>query len=272
MTADRAAGGLSSSIRWIRSVPGRLFPPSCALCGDCVEAARAPVCAGCWSRLPRAVPPRCGRCGAPGPRFADDVSACGECLEWPDGLDRARAPFLMQGGAAGLVRSLKYRGWTALAARMGTAMVPSARQVAGDGGGTPAEGPRLVPVPLSPARLRRRGFNQAALLAGALGRELGWPVATALRRTARGRRQARLGGASRRENVRGLFRGERPVDLDVGTEGRTVAPRAVVVDDVVTTGSTAAACAEALAGAGWHPLGVVAFARAVTGPSTAPED
>lgn len=220
------------------------------------------------------MPPRCGRCGAPGPRFADDVSACGECLEWPDGLDRARAPFLMQGGAAGLVRSLKYRGWTALAARMGTAMVRSAREVAGDGGGPPEGGPgretpRLVPVPLSPARLRRRGFNQASLLAGALGRELGWPVATALRRTARGRRQARLGRASRRENVRGLFRGRRPGD--VVTEGRTAAPRAVVVDDVVTTGSTAAACAEALAGAGWRPLGVVAFARAVTGPPTAPE-
>ena len=195
--------------------------------------------------------------------------ACGECLEWPSGLDRARAPFLMRGGAAGLVRSLKYRGWTALAARMGTAMAPSARAVAGGrrgaDGGEKGGAPRLVPVPLSPARLRRRGFNQAALLARELGRELGWPVSTALRRAARGRRQARLGRASRRENVRGLFRGRRPPD------GGEDAPTAVVVDDVVTTGSTAGACAEALSRAGWRPLGAVAFARAVTAPPDAPD-
>ena len=211
------------------------------------------------------MPPRCDRCGAPGPRFADDVEACGECVDWPAGLPRARAPFLMRDGAAELVRSLKYSGWTALADSMGEAMVPAARALAGEKPDSTAP-PVLVPVPLSPARRRRRGFNQAGLLARSLARELGWTPVAALRRDARGRRQARLGGASRRENVRGMFRARSPERSDAADERTGDRPPVVVVDDVVTTGSTAAACAEALRRAGWRPLGAVAFARAVAAP------
>ena len=262
MTPPRGRPGPGA--RGLRGLVGRLFPPSCTMCGGCVEPGRVPACDACWSRLPRAVPPRCDRCGAPGPRFADDVVACGECVDWPAGLPRVRAPYLMRDGAAELVRSLKYRGWTALAGRMGKAMAPAARTVAGDEANG-AGAPRLVPVPLSPARRRRRGFNQAGLLARPLGRELGWIVADALRRDARGRRQARLGRASRRENVRGLFRARPPSEPAGAGGGTAEAPAAVVVDDVVTTASTAAACAGALRRAGWRPLGAVAFARAVAG-------
>lgn len=256
--------------RWLGELAGRLFPPSCALCGSCVDPGRAPACDPCWSRLPRAVPPRCSRCGAPGPRFADDVVACGECVDWPDGLRRVRAPFLMRDGAAELVRSLKYRGWTALADRMGEAMGPAARSVAGDGPGA-AEAPRLVPVPLAPARRRRRGFNQARLLARPLARELGWSLSDALHREARGRRQARLAGPSRRENVRGVFRARPPSEPDGDGASTGARPAALVVDDVVTTASTAAACADALRRAGWRPVGAVAFARAVAARPTVSE-
>lgn len=234
-----------------------LFPPSCVLCGSCVDRDRAPVCRRCWSRLPRAVPPLCRCCGAPGPRFLDGLTACPECVEWPEDLAAVRAPFVMRAGAARLVRALKYAGWTDLARRMGAAMAPAGRAVAGRSAESSA--PRLVPVPLSAPRLRRRGFNQAARLARWLGREVGWPVSDALERVGRGRRQARLGGASRRENVRGRFRAAPPPDE----------PEAVIVDDVVTTGSTAGACAEALRRVGWRPLGAVAFARAVSAPPPA---
>lgn len=163
----------------------------------------------------------------------------------------------MRAGAARLVRALKYAGWTDLARPMGGAMAESARRVPGCGDDGPPPS-RLVPVPLSRARLRRRGFNQAGRLARHLGRELGWPVSEALARVGRGRRQARLGGASRRENVRGRFRASPP----------SGARDALLVDDVVTTGSTAGACARALRRAGWRPLGAVAFARAVSSPSS----
>lgn len=175
-------------------------------------------------------------------------------MDWPDGLASVRAPYVMRSGAARLVRALKYAGWTDLARPMGVAMAPSARRLAGGEDGSPP--PRLVPVPLSRARLRRRGFNQARRLARHLGRELGWPVPDTLARIGRGRRQTRLGGASRRENVRGRFRATPP----------SGARDALVVDDVVTTGSTAGACAGALRRAGWRPLGAVAFARAVSSP------
>ena len=229
------------------------------------------MCDACWSRLPRAVPPRCDRCGAPAPRFADRVEACAECIDWPAGLPRVRAPYLMRGGAAELVRALKYRGWTALAVPMGEAMAAAARSVAGDDP-HPTGAPRLVPVPLAPPRQRRRGFNQAGLLARHVARELGWSVTAALRRGTRGRRQARLGGASRRENVRGLFRSRPPGETSGPAAGAGGRPAAVVVDDVVTTASTAAACAEALRRAGWRPLGAVAFARAVAPRPEAGED
>lgn len=262
MTGSRVPVGLDRGDRWLRDLIGRLFPPSCALCGGCVEPGRAPTCHACWSRLPAAVPPRCRRCGAPGPRFADGVEACGECIDWPAELPRARAPYLMRDGAAELVRSLKYRGWTSLADRMGEAMGPAARAVA-DAEPDSTVTPCLVPVPLSAARRRRRGFNQAGLLAASLAGELGWSVAAALRRDSRGRRQARLSGASRRANVRELFRARPPRDVHRAPRNADDRPPAVVVDDVVTTASTAAACAEALQRAGWRPLGVVAFARTV---------
>lgn len=273
------ASALAAGGRWLTRLPGRLFPPSCALCGSCVRPGRSPVCRGCWSRLPRAAPPRCARCGAPGPRFADDVAACGECLDWPSGLTRVRAPFLMRDGAAEMVRALKYRGWTALAGRMGAAMAAAARRVAVDAPDDRSEAadgpdrgtPVLVPVPLSPARRRQRGFNQASLLARSLARAAGWEVEPALRRVARGRRQARLGRASRRENAPGLFRARAPSSgtgsPSSGAAGAAAAgARAVVVDDVVTTGSTAAACTRALRSSGWRPAGAVAFARAVSDP------
>lgn len=177
----------------------------------------------------------------------------------------------MRGGAAELVRALKYRGWTALAVPMGEAMAAAARSVVADDPHSTGA-PRLVPVPLSPPRQRRRGFNQAGLLARHLAGELGWSVTAALRRGTRGRRQARLGGASRRENVRGLFRARPPGETPGPAAAAGGRPAAVVVDDVVTTASTAAACAGALRRAGWRPLGAVAFARAVAPRPEAGED
>ncbi|MCK5410974.1 MAG: ComF family protein [Gemmatimonadetes bacterium] len=113
----------------------------------------------------------------------------------------------------------------------------------------------LVPVPVTRARLRERGFNQAQLLAEPLGATLGHPVRAVLERLPGRRPQAGLGRSARKVNVRGRVR------ASAGPEaGRPKA--ALLVDDVVTTGATAAACARALTEAGWRPLGVVSFARA----------
>jgi len=128
-------------------------------------------------------------------------------------------------------------------------LAPEARSILGLGGWPVRTA--LVPVPLSSARLRERGFNQALDLALPLGGQTGLPVLPVLRRRAGGGRQAGAGRTFRRENVEGRF-AACPVD-------RTEA--AILVDDVLTTGATAFACADALAQAGFTRIAVITFAR-----------
>jgi len=162
------------------------------------------------------------------------------------------APFAYEDGAARAVRALKYQGWRCLAGIMGEAMRPAVRLVTGRLS-PEVVSPLLVPVPLSAARARERGFNQAADLAEALAQSGLGEIFFALRRAGGGKHQAVVGAKSRRANVRGRFWApesaedpERPV---------------VLVDDVLTTGSTALECSEALAEAGFRRIGAVTFAR-----------
>src|SRR5947199_10762210 len=116
------------------------------------------------------------------------------------------------------------------------------------------DGCALVPVPLHPSRRRRRGFNQAAQIATALSRRCGLLVADCLERTGGGGRMSQVGRGreERLDALDGLIR-VRP--------GAPVPMRALLVDDVVTTGSTLVACAGALAQAGVREIGAVVYAR-----------
>lgn len=226
-----------------------LFPPSCLICGVGLAPHADPLCRLCRHRLPRVPGPRCGRCGATRRLALPGDRGCGECAGWEPAVPRAAAPFLMEGGAARLVRALKYGGWRAAARPMAAEMVPAARAVAPEGGAT------LVPVPLTDARLRERGFDQASLLARRLAAEVGWPCRHLLARRPGGRRQARLGRSARRENVRGRFVVRAPPPPD--------GPPVVLVDDVLTTGATATECCRALGTAGVEVTGVVVFVRSL---------
>ncbi len=111
----------------------------------------------------------------------------------------------------------------------------------------------IVPVPLHWRRRWQRGFNQSALLAGAIARRYGIPVRTALRRTRATPTQAGLTNARRRSNVAGAFR--------VGRKAQVAGCRILLVDDVMTTGATASACAAALKRAGAHYVALLTLAR-----------
>ena len=156
------------------------------------------------------------------------------------------------GTGAAIVHSLKYGGWRAVASEMAERM----RRV-----GWPLdvleERAAVIPVPLSPTRLRERGFNQSELLARAIGNRWNVPVWNeVLERSRVTRTQTRLTPEERLANVSGAFR--------VRDESRSLLRNAhvVLVDDVVTTAATLNACAAALYAGGARILSYVTFGRA----------
>jgi len=150
------------------------------------------------------------------------------------------------------VHALKFSGWTGLSTVMGNLMLQSALNLARGATCT------LVPVPLSRARLRERGYNQSELLAEGLGMAVGWPIQHHLVRRSSGRQQARSTRRDRAGNVEQAFE---PAGIDeAGAEHRRPLP-VLLVDDVVTTGSTARACAAALPESDFDCRGIVVFAR-----------
>jgi ComF family protein len=142
------------------------------------------------------------------------------------------------------IHALKYGGERRLAEPLGEAIAARWRRAS-------AGGDVLVPVPASPNRVRDRGYDQAALLAASAGRQLGMPVIAALRRARATDAQASLDRSERAANIRDAFR---VVDAPVG---RWV----VLIDDVVTTGATLAACGSALLAAGAAAVSAITVAR-----------
>lgn len=250
------AGGVSFRHlgRATAGVFNALVPAACVGCRRGVAPDAPPLCALCQSRLPRLPNPRCRRCAQPLGNIAaatGELVRCGTCEEWPDILVAADAPFAFEGLAARTVRALKYDRWRALAPWMAARMAPGAAAIASRIGSESA--PWLIPVPLTPARLRERGFNQAEELARALAARGSGSLGLFLERRPGGSRQAGIRGALRRANVQGRFRLRR-----AAPEGGR---NAIIVDDVLTTGATAIACAEALSEAGFRGVATVSFAR-----------
>jgi ComF family protein len=193
------------------------------------------------SLLSLVAPPLCAGCGASAGRAEPLCDECRAALRWlcaeRDGVWSALS---YEGGARALVRALKFGRVAGVAATMGAQLAATA----------PDEllaGATLVPVPIHPARLRRRGFNQAERLAAELARRRGCEVADVLERLGSGRAQVGRDRAERLEAVRVRLR-----------DGATVPERALIVDDVMTTGATIAACAAAL---GPACVGAVVYAH-----------
>jgi predicted amidophosphoribosyltransferase len=240
-----------------------LLPGGCVSCGSWVplQEPRSLVCPRCRSRLAEAPWPRCARCHFPrGTGRLEAIDDCLHCRDWPDELIGARTAFVLRPPATALVHGLKYGGWRALADLMGSRMAHAGRELSRL---LPPPGGKIfvVPVPTTAARLRTRGYNQAGLLAERVGGALGVPVLDALLRVRGGASQTALPPDARRENVRGAFGVPDPVALRRAS--------VLLVDDVLTTGATAAEATAELAAAGVSRVGMLAFARALPGAAAA---
>lgn len=235
----------------LRRLVDSMLPPRCLHCQAMVEGAAA-LCSDCWPLFDFLAPPLCGNCGFPfeyDPGPHDTI--CGACLAHPPHFDRVRSVLVYGENSRKLILDFKHGDRTWQAPAFG-------RWLARAGGDMIGEADLAVPVPLHRSRLFARRYNQASLLALALGRETGLPAEPELLTRHRPTpSQGRMSPAARRRNVRGAFR------LRRGFEVFVRGSRILLIDDVFTTGATTGECARTLKRAGAAAVDVLTLARVV---------
>lgn len=223
------------------------LPPRCPGCGATV-AGQGRFCAGCWASLRFLAPPWCAGCNRPFDHDRGDAACCGACLATPPAHAGVRAAVAYGAVARGVALRLKYGRRTAYADTMAALMQRHLPHGAG----------LLLPVPLHRRRLWSRGFNQAALIATALGRRTGVPVD--LHALERHRATPPLRDRSARERratVAGAFR------VTPRAAARLHGRALVLVDDVYTSGATTDACVRVLRAAGAASVTILAWTRVI---------
>ncbi|MCH7485508.1 MAG: ComF family protein [Proteobacteria bacterium] len=227
-----------------------LLPPQCLGCSALVEESGT-LCSVCWGEITFLGPPQCHVCGLPFEYDLGEGALCGACVRRAPVYRRARAALAYDPASRGLVIAFKhadrtyaapaFAGWMA---RAGAALLGNADIIA--------------PVPLHRLRLLSRRYNQAALLGHGLSRASGVAIVPDLLvRKKHTRSQGRLSRAQRALNVQGAFA------VKAGRKGCLAGRRVLLIDDVLTTGVTAAACAKVLKRAGAAAVDVLTLARVV---------
>jgi ComF family protein len=215
------------------------FPRWCVSCGGLVETGELQhLCETCLREVAFVRPPHCATCGWPFFGEVEGSRRCPHCAELDPAFAAGRTGFLMRGAGRVFLHELKYHQGLHLRTDLRGLIrrADSLREF--------VRGAVLVPVPLHPSKLRERGFNQAQFVAEALAAEgAAAGVADLLARTRDTPSQTRLDRAARERNMRGAFEVKPGAMINV-------AARYVVVDDVITTGATLNACAQALHRAG----------------------
>lgn len=238
----------------MRPILGRfadlLLPPICISCRTRIGS-HGLLCGPCFASIDFIAPPICARLGIPLPYEAGEGTLSAAAIASPPVYDRARAAARYSDTMRELIQSFKYRDrheglplFARWLRRAGTELL--------------ADADLIVPVPLYPSRLWWRRFNQSAMLAHALGRLTGLPVdCFTLRRVRRTASQVGLTAEQRRRNLAGAFK------VDKQRRHLVKGTKVLVIDDVITTGTTANACARALKRGRVARVDVLVLARVV---------
>jgi len=245
-----AGFGRSAIVTAAKRVLDVALPPRCLSCGATVTGDGG-LCAECWETVSFLSAPFCSCCGNPFDLEVGDDVLCGPCLSRRPIFDRARAAFAYDEDSRRILIDYKHRDRTDMAPAL-------ARWMGQAGAELIAEADLVTPVPLHWTRLIARRFNQSAELARRIAQGSGTAYAPDLLR--RGRRtppQTGLAAGDRRRNVKGAFR------LGRGGLAAISGKRVLLVDDVLTTGSTVSACAGVLKWAGASGVDVLTAARVV---------
>ena len=230
-------------------------PPHCLLCEAPLDPDRfRALCPPCWRGLPRFGPRSCVRCGRPASMRVTPGGGCADCHRKRQAYATVLSIGPHENSLRDLVHQLKYRDRPEVARPLAR-LLASTLSRTGRLEQTPID--LVVPVPLGRKRLRERGYDQALLLARGLGRHLERPVYRTLIRIIETPPQTGQTAPQRRRNVRGAFRVRRRL---------TGRPNVLLVDDVLTTGATAGACARALRSAGARRVHVASATRSVAFP------
>lgn len=245
----QVVGWYATTLCMWQSIVSLLYPPACLLCHRRIDDTSAVFCQACERAMQPLLPPVCQRCGVGLSGAYDATALCQRCQKRPLAFDRARAPFVYVGAIREAIHAFKYGGhrrigvWLAShMARVASALLPVSEIQA------------AVPVPMHWAKRRLKGAHPAALLARTVAELLHVPCELdGLQRTRWTPTQTRLTARQRFRNVQGTFRMTRPLRSD-GT--------ILLIDDVLTSGATAHACALALRTAGVRTVSVLTAACA----------
>jgi competence protein ComFC len=240
--------------RWFSRCLDLLYPPVCTFCAKGLAHGRS-LCDECGGDLPRLAAPFCETCGEMFPGIIDGPFACPNCHNLTFSFEFARPALERDDRTLDLIHRLKYKREIHLSRELGLL----ARESFHDPRLAPAleEKWPLVPVPLHHKRLRHRHFNQAEEISLALSSLTGLPVLKALQRTRETNTQTLLSRKQRMENLRGAFAITRH-----GHDRIAGSPHgAILIDDVLTTGSTVNECAKTLRQAGFRRIFVITVMR-----------
>ncbi|MGA9794120.1 MAG: ComF family protein [Rhizomicrobium sp.] len=228
-----------------------LYPPLCATCRAPVSEPHA-LCSECWKAIAFLEGPMCVICGLPFELDPGSDTVCGACHAHPPPFDSARSVMRYDDASRKSILALKRADRLDLA-------LPFARWLERAGKPIIAQADAILPVPLHWRRLWTRRYNQSAVLARLISRHSGKPLdLLSLRRVRPTPSQGEMVSAkARRRNVRGAF------NVDPARQPFVAEKTVLLIDDVLTTGATVAACARALKRAGAARVLVLTLARVV---------